>query len=388
MGGGPPAKGAAVQAPDPIYLDYNATTPIDPRVVQAMLPWLTTHFGNPSSPHVYGRRARAAVERARAQVAALVGAEPAGVVFTSGGTEANNHALRGALRLRGAGRLVTGATEHPAVLAVCRDLEREGTVTTLLPVDGDGRVGAAAAARAIGPGTVLVSLMLANNEVGTLQPVAEVARLARAAGALSHSDCAQAAGKVPVGLDDLGVDMISLAGHKLYAPKGVGALCLRPGLALPNLMHGAGHEGGRRPGTENVASIVGLGEACALAAQGLQAEAQRLQDLRDRLAAALLADFPEAVVHGAGAPRLPNTLSIAFPGRTAAAILARLYTVAVSAGAACHGDRDVGSHVLAAMGVPPLVARGTLRVSLGRMTTPAQTQAAAAAIAAAVRAAA
>ncbi|MFN2370144.1 MAG: cysteine desulfurase family protein [Candidatus Krumholzibacteriia bacterium] len=376
-----------MNAVDPIYLDYNATTPVDPRVLEAMLPWLTTHFGNPSSPHVYGRRAREAVETARGQVAALVGAEPAGVVFTSGGTEANNHALQGAVRLRGGRHVVTSAVEHPAVLAVCRDLERMGAVTTLLPVDRDGRVDAAAAAGAIGPGTVLVSLMLANNEVGTLQPVAEVARLARAAGALSHTDCAQAVGKVPVRLDDLGVDMICLAGHKLYAPKGVGALCLRPGLALPNLMCGAGHEGGRRPGTENVAAIVGLGEACVLAGRDLDQEGRRLAGLRDRLAAALLAEFPDAVVHGAGAPRLPNTLSIAFPGRTAPAILAHLDSVAVSAGAACHGDGDVGSHVLAAMRVPPRVARGTLRITLGRMTTAAETEAAAAAVAAAVRAA-
>ncbi len=224
-----------------------------------MLPYLTTHFGNPSSPHVYGRRAREAVERARGQVAALVGAEPTGVIFTSGGTEANNHALHGAIRLRGPGRIVTSSVEHPAVLEVCRDLEGAGAVVELLPVDRQGRVDTAAAAGLIGPGTRLVSLMLANNEVGTLQPVAEVARLARAAGALSHTDGAQAVGKVPVALADLGVDMISLAGHKVYAPKGVGALCLRPGLALPNLMYGAGHEGGRRPGTENVASIVGLG---------------------------------------------------------------------------------------------------------------------------------
>jgi len=369
---------------DPIYLDYNATTPVDPRVVRAMLPYLTTHFGNPSSPHVYGQRAREAVERAREQVAALVGVGPEGVIFTSGGTEANNHALHGAIRLRGPGRIVTSRIEHPAVLEVCRDLERAGAVVELLPVDRQGRVDTAAAARLIGPGTRLVSLMLANNEVGTIEPVPDVARLARTAGALSHTDGAQAVGKVPVSLPDLGVDMLSVAGHKLYAPKGVGALCLRPGLALPNLMQGAGHEGGRRPGTENVASIVGLGKACELAAGELEQEAGRLADLRDRLQADLLAACPDAVVHAAGAERLPNTLSIAFPGRTAAAILDRLDAVAVSAGAACHGDGDVGSHVLAAMGVAPHVARGTLRITLGRPTTAAETKTAAAAIAAAV----
>ncbi len=369
---------------DPIYLDYNATTPVDPRVLEAMLPWLATHFGNPSSPHVFGRRARAAVEEARARVAAFVDAEPDGVIFTSGGTEANNHAIAGAVRGRGGGRIVTSAVEHPAVLAVCRDLERDGITTTLVPVDASGRIDLGAATEAVVPGTTLLTVMLANNEVGTLQPVAELAAMARTRGALAHSDCAQAAGKIPVSLRDLGLDMLSLAGHKLYAPKGVGALCLRPGLQLPNLMHGAGHEGGRRPGTENVAAIVGLGAACELAGRELAAEAARLQELRDGLERELLAAVPGAVVHGRGAPRLPNTLSIAFPGRTAPAILARLDEVAVSAGAACHGDGDVGSHVLAAMGVAPEAARGTLRITLGRMTTAAQVRTAAAAVAAAV----
>lgn len=376
-----------MDTPDPLYLDFNATTPIDPRVVEAMLPWLTTHFGNPSSAHVYGQRARAAVERARAQVASLVGVRPEGVVFTGGGTEANNHAIAGAARLRPGGTLVAGAVEHPAVLEVCRRLTADGHALRLLPVDRDGRVDTAAAASVIGDGCALLSVMLANNEVGTLQPVPELAVLARARGALTHSDCAQAVGKVPVSLPDLGVDMISLAGHKLYAAKGVGALCLRADLELPNLMQGAAHERGRRPGTENVASIVGLGAACALAGQDLAAEAARLHRLRELLAHLLMAAHPEAVVHGAGAARLPNTLSIAFPGRTAPAILARLTTVAVSAGAACHGADAVGSHVLAAMGVAPRVAQGTLRISLGRTTTATDIETAAAAIAAAVSAA-
>ena len=372
--------------PDPVYLDHNATTPVDPGVLEAMLPWLTTHFGNPSSAHVYGRRARDAVERARTRVAAFVGAGPPGVIFTSGGTEANNQALVGAVR-RGGG-VVTTAVEHPAVLEVCRALAAAGTPLTVLPVDADGRIDAAAAAASIGAETALVTAMLANNETGVLQPVAELARRARAHGALSHADCAQAAGKVPVSLADLGVDMLSLAGHKLYAPKGVGALVLRAGLELPALMQGAAHEGGRRPGTENVASIVGFGEACALAGRHLAGEAVRLARLRDRLQASLLAAHPDAVVHGRGAPRLPNTLSIAFPGRTAPAILARLDAeVAISAGAACHGDGQVGSHVLAAMGVSPRVAQGTLRISLGRTTGDDDIARAARAIAAAVAAA-
>jgi cysteine desulfurase len=351
-----------------------------------MLPWLTEHFGNPSSPHVFGQRARDAVERARGQVAALLAADPAGVVFTGGGTEANNHAIRGAVRRAGGGPVVTSAVEHPAVLEVCRDLECDGVVTHLLPVDADGRVSTSAAADLVDRSTALVTVMLANNEVGTLQPVAELAARARAHGVLSHSDCAQAVGKIPVSLPELGVDMISLAGHKLYAPKGVGALVLRAGVAVPNLMQGAGHEGGRRPGTENVAAIVGLGEACELAERGLAAEARRLGALRDRLEAALVAACPGAVVHAAGAARLPNTLSIAFPGRTASAIVAQLQGVAVSAGAACHGDGAVGSHVLAAMGVSPAVARCTVRISLGRPTTDAEIDAAVPALAAAVAA--
>ena len=375
-----------MDTPDPLYLDFNATTPIDPRVVEAMLPWLTTHFGNPSSAHVYGQRARAAVERARGQVAALVGCRPGDVIFTCGGTEANNHAIGGAARLQRGGAIVASAVEHPAVLEVCRQLAADGRAIRLLPVDREGRVDLAAAESAIDETTALVTVMLANNEVGTLQPVTELAALARARGALSHSDCAQALGKVPVSLPNLGVDMISLAGHKLYAPKGVGALCLRAGLDLPNLMQGAGHERGRRPGTENVASIVGFGLACELAGQDLAAEAVRLAQLRERLAELLLAAHPDAIVHGAAAARLPNTLSIAFPGRTAPAILDRLTTVAVSAGAACHGADAVGSHVLAAMGVAPRVAQGTLRISLGRMTGAAEIETAAAAIAAAVAA--
>jgi cysteine desulfurase len=367
---------------DPIYLDYNATTPTDPRVAAAMTPYLTGHFGNPSSPHAYGRRARAAVERAREQVAALLGAEPEGVVFTSGGTEANNHAIRGAVQRAGAGgaHVVTTAVEHPAVLEVCSALADEGVRTTLVPVDGHGRVDPDAVDAACTDDTVLVSVMHANNEVGTLQPVAEIAAQAHRRGILVHSDCAQSVGKVPVTMAGLGVDMLSLAGHKLYAPKGVGVLCLRPGLVLPNLMHGAGHEGGRRPGTENVLEIVGLGAACELAGEDLDGEGRRLTALRDTLAAELIAAVPTARVHGHPELRLPNTLSIGFPGHVAAELLAALPEIAVSAGAACHGDGEIGSHVLAAMGVPLEHARGTLRISLGRMTTPAKVTAAGAAL--------
>ena len=372
--------------PDPIYLDYNATTPVDPRVAAAMMPYLTAEFGNPSSSHVLGRRTKEAVEEARSAVAELLDADPTGVVFTSGGTEANNHAILGAARAnRHRGRhIVTTAVEHPAVTAVCRYLETEGFSTTYVPVDGTGRVDAAAVAAVLTDQTVLVTVMHANNEVGTLQPVAEIAALARAKGILSHTDCAQSVGKVPVSAAELGVDMISVAGHKLYAPKGVGVLWVRPGVALPNLMHGASHEGGRRPGTENVLEIVGLGTACRLAAADVHDEVPRLAGLRDRLEAGLLRAFPSARIHGHPELRLPNTLSIGFPGVLAADIMAALPNVAVSAGAACHGDSVVISHVLAAMKVPDEFARGTLRISVGRMTTPQEVETALEAIKAAV----
>ena len=370
-----------------LYLDHNATTPVDPRVLESMLPWFREGCGNPSSPHAAGARARDAVERARGQAAALLGVAPGAIVFTSGGTEANNHALAGAARLgaaRGRDELVISAIEHPSVSEACRHLAGAGHVVRVAGVDGDCRLDLEAAARLIGPRTAVVSVMHANNETGALQPVAAVASLARAAGALVHTDAAQSLGKVPVRLDELGADLLSVAGHKLYAPKGVGLLCVRPGLDLPNLMFGAGHEGGRRPGTENVPGIVGLGAACELAARDLEAEGRRLSALRDELSALLVAAVPGAHVHAAAAPRLPNTLSLSFPGASAPLIVRELTDVAVSAGAACHGDGQVGSAVLAAMGVAPELARGTLRLSLGRGTRAADVPRAAAAITLAV----
>ncbi len=367
---------------EPVYLDHNATTPVDSRVADAMEPFLREHFGNPSSPHVFGRRASDAIADARRRVARALDVDPAGVVFTSGGTEANNHAIVG---LAGdGGHVVTTAVEHPAVLEVCRHLARRGVTTTLLPVDRQGRIDPADVAAALTPDTRLVSVMLANNEVGTLQPVAEVAALARERGVPCHTDAAQAVGKIPVSFSELGVDLLSVAGHKLYAPKGVGALLVRPELELPSLMHGANHEQGRRPGTENVPGIVGLGVACELAAAEVDAEAARLATLRNRLADRLTAARRGAVIHGHPGFRLPNTLSISFPGRAATQILDGLSGVAVSAGAACHGDGQVGSHVLAAMGVAANVAQGTLRISLGRFTTEEEIERAAQALVAAV----
>ena len=384
-----PPTGARMTHENPLYLDHNATTPVDPRVLEAMLPWLRGGFGNPSSPHAHGVRARDAVETARSQAAALLGAPVGGIIFTSGGTESDNHAVVGAAKLgRRASRdeLVISAIEHPAVSGPCLELAEAGCRTLVLGVDSEGRVDTDAAARAIGPRTALVSVMHANNETGAIQPVAAIARLARQAGALMHTDAAQSAGKIPVRMDELGVDLLTVAGHKLYAPKGVGLLCVREGLALPNLMFGAGHEQGRRPGTENVAGIVGLGRACEIAQRELADEAQRLATLRDQLAALLCAAVPGAAVHAAGAERLPNTLSIGFAGVVAGRVLAHLPDVAVSAGAACHGAGG-GSSVLEAMGVAPELALGTLRVSLGHGTRAGDIPHAAAAITLAVAAA-
>ncbi len=354
----------------PIYFDYNATTPTDPRVADAMEPYLRDHFGNPSSGHIWGQRAREGVDRARAQVAALLQANPSGVVFTSSGTESNNHAIRGVVRpaTSGGGHIITSVVEHPAISEVCLHLATQGVETTAVGVDNHGRVDPDAVAAALRPDTFLITVMLANNEVGTLQPVREIADLARSRGIVSHSDCAQAVGKVPVGLDDLGVDMISLASHKLYGPKGVGALVLRDGIELENLMFGAAHENGRRPGTENVLEIVGLGQACELVGADLPEEMEHLAQMRDQLQKNLLAAHPEARINGHPTERLPNTLSISYPGRVAGEILAQLPDVAVSAGAACHSDGVHISHVLSAMGVPVDFALGTLRISLGRMT--------------------
>ncbi len=357
-----------------LYLDFNATTPVDPRVADVMLPFLRNHFANPSSNHTLGRASRSAIDRARLQVSRLLGAQPDEIIFTSSGTEANNHAIIGAVlanRERG-NHIVTCNVEHPAVTEVCRHLETLGFCFTEVAVDSLGMVSVEDVAAAITRETTLVTIMLANNEVGTLQPISEIAGLVRPKGILMHTDCAQAVGKVPVQLSELGVDMISVAGHKLYGPKGVGVLCIRRGLELPNLMHGAGHENGRRPGTENILEIVGLGEACRLAEEDLAEELPRLTELRNHLEKSLLTMFPEARINGHPELRLPNTLSISFPDLRADEIMAAMPNVAISAGAACHGGGPVASRVLTSMGVPERWALGTLRISLGRMTTPAE----------------
>lgn len=372
----------------PIYLDYNATTPIHPRVVAAIEPYLHGHPGNPSSGHAPGRDAAAAVAAGRAQVAALLGCAPDEVVFTGGGSEADNLALKGvAMAQRAHGRhLVVSAVEHPAVRETARFLEREGWRVTIVPVDATGRVAPDAVAAALRDDTVLVSIMHANNETGTINPIAEIAAVAHARGALMHTDAAQSVGKLPVKVRELDVDLLTVAGHKLYAPKGIGALYVRRGLMLEPLIHGAGHEGGRRAGTENVPWIVGLGAACALALEeGIAASGTRVRDLRDRLHRLLADAFPDLVLNGHPEHRLPNTLNVSIPGVSGRQVLDRCPEIAASTGSACHEGEHRVSGVLGAMGVAHEVALGALRLSLGLMTTAEEVDAAAAAL---VRAAA
>ena len=356
---------------DGIYLDYNATTPIDPAVAEAMLPYVHGLFGNPSSGHAFGLAARAGVDLARQQVAGMLGCSESDLIFTSGGTEANNHAIKGvagAHRGRGS-HIITSAVEHPAVTEVCRYLEGLGFHTTYLPVDEYGMVDPRQVEEAITSETVLVTIMHANNEVGTIQPIAEIADIAHRHGVLMHSDCAQSIGKIPVKVDDLGVDLLSIAGHKLYAPKGIGALYIRPGVQLEKFMHGANHEGNRRAGTENIILMAGLGQACELIENNLDDYAIHMAARRDRLEQGLLASGHDARVNGHLTQRLPNTCSIGFRGLEADSILAGLPAVAASAGAACHSDRVELSHVLEAMRVPTEYAMGTLRLTVGRYTT-------------------
>ncbi len=353
-----------------IYLDHNASTPIDPSVRAAMAPYLAAAFGNPSSGHWAGAPAREAVEAARAQVAALLGCAPDEVVFTSGGTEANNAALTGvffAAASRGR-HIVTTLIEHPAIIEPCRFLERLGATVTYVGVDAMGMVDPDDVRRALRPDTILVSVMHANNEVGTIQPIAEIARIARAAGVPLHSDAAQSVGKLATDVDALGVDLLSIAGHKFYGPKGVGALYVRRGLRLEPFMHGASHESGRRAGTENVLLDVGLGAAAVLARD--RAWTVAVRELRDRFWAALQDRFGDGVrLNGHPTERLCNTLSVDFVGRVGSEILAALPGVAASTGSACHADRVTLSAVLEAMRVPPEVGMGAVRFSLGRSTT-------------------
>jgi len=355
----------------PIYLDYNATTPIAPEVLEAMIPALSETWGNPSSAHLYGREARRAVEIARGRVAALIGAEPDEVIFTGGGTESDNAAVVGvaeALAERGR-HVVISAVEHAAVGRACDYLAGRGWQITRVPVDGQGRLEAAAVEAALRDDTTLVSMMHANNETGVLLPIAEIAGITRRRGVVFHCDAAQSVGKLAVRVDELGVDLLTVAAHKLYGPKGVGALYLRRGTPFAGFLRGAAHEAGRRSGTESVPLIVGLGAACELAARELPERTRHLRALRDRLERRLRESFPALVVHGGEAERLPNTLYAAIPGVEMADLLARLHDVATAAGAACRGDKTEPSAVLRAMGVSDELARCTLRLTVGSPTT-------------------
>lgn len=357
---------------DFVYLDCNATTPVEPAVAAAAHQAMRQLWGNPSSGHRLGRAAREAVERARQQVADCLEASPKEVFFTSGGTEADAWAVLGTVEARGGGGVVVSAVEHAAVLAPARQLARQGRIRlTEVPVDRHGQVDLQRLTEALTDDTVLVSVMLANNEVGTLQPVREIAALCRSRGITCHTDAAQAVGKIPVSVRELGVDLLTLAGHKFYAPKGVGALFRRSGVPLAPLLRGAGQERGQRAGTESVPLIVALGEACALIRQEGPESAARLAALRDRLEARLAAGFGGLVRHGHPVQRLPNTASVAFPGVDAQALLAELAEqVAASPGAACHSGAATPSHVLTAMGVDAATAAATVRFSVGRFTTP------------------
>jgi cysteine desulfurase len=362
-----------------IYLDYNATTPIDPVVVEAMLPYLRYNFGNPSSTHGYGQTAKRAVDRAREQVAELIGAQPDEIVFTGGGTEASNQALKGAVfaKLHGlfgrwarGAHLITSSIEHPATAQTCDFLRRLGCQLSVVRVDRHGRADPEEFRKFLTRSTTIVSIMHSNNEVGTLQPVREIAAQARQQGALVHTDAAQSLGKLQIDVNELGVDLLSIAGHKVYAPKGVGALFVRRGVRLEPLIHGAGHESGRRAGTENVPYLVGLGTACALARASLPAATERLRALRDRLWQKLRERLGDNVVlNGHPGLRLPNTLNVSFLGHIGAEVLQRVPTVAASTGSACHEGHVSISPVLQAMGVPSRIAQGAIRLSVGRFTT-------------------
>jgi cysteine desulfurase len=370
----------------PIYLDYNATTPVEPQVLEAMLPFLRGEFGNPSSSYALGRRAHDAVERAREQVAGLIGAAPGEIVFTGGATEASNLAIRGAAAVsdRGTG-VVTTTIEHPATDACCNLLRRAGHEIRRVPAERNGLVLPERLAAAVDNTTALVTLIHAQNEIGTIQPVTEIARAAKTRGALVHVDAAQSVGKIPVDVDALGVDLLTIAGHKLYAPKGIGALYVRRGLALPPLVVGAGQEHGLRPGTENVAFIVGLGAACALGGRVLESSRATMASLSTVMLALLQRDVPGLTLVGDTEHRLPNTLNVLFPRVSGREVLESCPGVMASTGSACHADSEEPSGILTALGIPRASALGAVRLSLGRTTTKADVEAAASALAVAWR---
>ncbi|MCG5220013.1 cysteine desulfurase family protein [Streptosporangium sp. KLBMP 9127] len=387
----PPAQALPMTHPGladgPIYLDYNATTPVDPRALEAALPYLVQHFGNPSSGHHYAQAPRTAVELARGRLAGLLGARPEEIVFTGGGSEADTLAIRGAALARPRRHLVTQPTEHPAVIETCRGLEADGFSITWLPVDRFGGVDPADLDAVIGEETALVSVAYGNSETGTLQPIAELAAIARRHGALFHTDAAQAVGRVGIDVDGLGVDLLTVAGHKMYAPKGVGALYVRSGVPLHPLIHGGGQEGGMRAGTENVALIAALGVAAETARLELPGSEARLAGLRDLLHRELERLLPGRVrLHGHPVRRLPGTLNVGIDGILGRRLLAAVGEIAAATGSACHEGADSPSAVLTAMGLPAERALSALRLSLGRWTTTQDVRRAAGLIARAVTA--
>jgi cysteine desulfurase len=368
-----------------IYLDYNATTPVAKEAAEAMWAFVQEEFGNPSSDYALGRRARQAVDRAREEVAALIGAGPEEIVFTGCATEANNTVLKGVAWQFGQGHIIASAVEHPAVTQPLSYLLAEGFEVTILPVDGQGRVDPDDVERALEPNTILISVMHANNETGAIQPVADIGAIARKAGVWFHTDAAQSVGKIPVNVDELKVDFLTLAGHKFYAPKGIGVLYVRAGCNFAPLMHGGGQEGGRRAGTENVPHIAALGAACRLAKERLAQDRAQFAALRDLLHQRLLAGFLDLILNGPAEERLPNTLNVSFPGFSGRAILEGIPELAASLGAACHGAEEKPSTVLTAMGVPPGLAMSAVRFSTGRPTTREEVERAAALVLARVK---
>jgi len=358
-----------------VYLDHNATTPVEPEVVDAMLPYFSAEFGNAASIHTPGQRARNAVETAREQVAALMGARPQEIVFTSGGTESDNHAVFGIVRCAAvAGKhIITTQIEHEAVLNACQALEKEGVFVTYLAVDSDGLINVDELQESIRPQTLLITVMHANNELGTVQPLARIGKVAAQHDIYFHTDAVQSAGKLPIDVNALSVDLLSISGHKLYAPKGIGALYIRGGTRLRQLLYGGHHQRGFRPGTENVPGIIGLGKAAELARQSLAEDATRISALRNELERGLLDKIPQSRANAAAAPRTPNTTNITFPGIEGEALIIALDLkgLACSTGAACSSGAVEPSHVLTAVGLPPEEARASIRFSLGRHTTPA-----------------
>ena len=361
----------------PIYLDHNATTPVDPVVLEAMLPYLSGEYGNASSIHSFGQRARAGVETAREQVAALVNARPQEIVFTSGGTESDNHAIFGVVdsaSSRASAHVITTTIEHEAVLNTCQELEKQGVRITYLPVDVNGLVSLEDLCHALRQETALITVMHANNELGAVQPVAEIGRIAAKADVYFHTDAVQSVGKIPVDVQALQVDLLSLSGHKIYAPKGIGALFIKSRTPLRQFLYGGHHQRGFRPGTENVAGIVGLGQAAELARVSLEQDGTRISRLRDTLEQGLLSRIPDSRINSANAPRTPNTCNMTFPGIEGEALVIALDLkgLACSTGAACSSGAVEPSHVLTATGLSAAEARASIRFSLGRNTTEAE----------------